>query len=744
MNFIKSVQFSQLTSNEARKLATAIIQCGNEDHNDKVLSDPTFGNTDNSSCLHCPSPDDCPGHVGLIELRHRIFHPLHISFITQLLFRMCWECKLFDASEVVIDSTPKVQETSAHIYDIPDWDSNFITSTKSINWGDDVDTEFEPTIRITRPSKECPRCNKKLAERIRFVCGLTTSDDTSLYSEGERKHAHHLEVSFKKEILRLSPRDVYEMLTKNIDVVREYVQDNSFDPSRIIIDFILVIPPVCRPSVVENGLYMTDSMTLQYKILMTKAYELQLATSERYCSTMFAMYRILLGLNAAGNGATKNLRQRLTGKQGYFRQCCLAKRENYCGRSVISPDPTLRLNEIGLPLRFKESLRIDEGELVIANRQPSLERTSMLALKAVFSDKAQTIRLNPAVITPFNADFDGDEMSIYAVLGKASIAEAERLMSVQRNLLSCKNETLNFGVAQDIMTGLHILSLEKTKVDASTLTRRVRLSLMGNTGKAFISCMFPEDFNHETSELTIRNGIFHKGELTKSNFWTSKKSVLHTYLKLYGPIEFIKFIDILGERVGSWIRKYGLTVQLRDLVTDTPKMNITCDDNPNALRVYKMHTEEVSMQNCRGGLRSMIQAGTKGDRNNVGQIMACVGQQSAFGQSIQEKLPHFIREETPRAYGFVESSYLSGLKPDELFYHSQMGREGIIRTGITTADTGYTQRSVIKLTEGLTMQSNDTVQDDDGSIVQYRYGNDSIDLSKSDNICIERLSTFME
>jgi DNA-directed RNA polymerase subunit A' len=355
-------------------------------------------------------------------------------------------------------------------------------------------------------------------------------------------------------------------------------------------------------------------------------------------------------------------------------------------------------------------------------------------LKARISDDADTIGLNPGVIAPFNADFDGDEMSIYGLADDKSRAEAERLATPRANALNFKDGSVVFGPSQDAMTGLHVLSLDETRVDPTCLTKRVRL-LSGCSGKAFVSAMLPEDFDYFSDEIEIRSGIFARGVLTKSNFWTKKDSVLSSYVDKYGKERLIEFLTRIQKEVLGWILKRGLSVSLEDCrgpeISEEPEAA-----GERRLGAYKIFTEEKSFESCRGGLKEMVSAQTKGDRNNVGQIMACVGYQGD-----QEKLPHFDDDDrSPAAVGFVRSSYASGLNPAEMFYHSRTGREGMIRTGISTAETGYAQRSIVKFSEGLTVRGDDTVRDCDDTIVSFRYGNDPVDLSKRDEISAEFLS----
>lgn len=107
--------------------------------------------------------------------------------------------------------------------------------------------------------------------------------------------------------------------------------------------------------------------------------------------------------------------------------------------------------------------------------------------------------------------------------------------------------------------------------------------------------------------------------------------------------------------------------------------------------------------------RNMVVAGSKGSNINISQILACVGQQNVEGGRIpfgfnksRRTLPHFARDDYgPESKGFVESSYLRGLAPEELFFHAMGGREGLIDTAVKTAETGYISRRLIKALEDI-------------------------------------------
>jgi DNA-directed RNA polymerase II subunit RPB1 len=135
----------------------------------------------------------------------------------------------------------------------------------------------------------------------------------------------------------------------------------------------------------------------------------------------------------------------------------------------------------------------------------------------------------------------------------------------------------------------------------------------------------------------------------------------------------------------------------------------------------------------------MVNAGSKGSDLNISQMISCLGQQNVDGKRIpygfeHRTLPHFTKfDDTPSARGFVESSYINGLSPQELFFHAMGGRVGLIDTAVKTSSTGYIQRRLIKGLEDLMVSYDMTVRTNKGKLVQFSYGDDNIDPVKVEN-----------
>ncbi|KAK6046067.1 RNA polymerase Rpb1, domain 4 [Cooperia oncophora] len=129
----------------------------------------------------------------------------------------------------------------------------------------------------------------------------------------------------------------------------------------------------------------------------------------------------------------------------------------------------------------------------------------------------------------------------------------------------------------------------------------------------------------------------------------------------------------------------------------------------------------------------MAVSGSKGSLINISQMIACVGQQAISGNRPPDgfdkrSLPHFERsQKTPKAKGFVENSFYTGLTPTEFFFHSMAGREGLVDTAVKTAETGYMQRRLVKCLEDLCVNYDGTVRTSNGDVIAFAFGEDGLD-----------------
>ena len=286
----------------------------------------------------------------------------------------------------------------------------------------------------------------------------------------------------------------------------------------------------------------------------------------------------------------------------------------------------------------------------------------------------------------------------------------------------------------------------------------------------------PEDFMTSNKVLEIKNGDFIRGQMDKKVLSGGTKGLIQRINNDFGNIAASNFIDNLQNIVTKYMVSSSFSVGVSDLMsnaeTNAGIVNVIADKKQNVQTVIdnvqlgnfenntgKTNVDEFEYQvnnilnqatNDSGkiGLNSldknnrfvnMVKAGSKGSDLNISFMISCLGQQNVDGKRIpygfdQRTLPHYNKyDDSPTARGFVESSYVNGLSPQELFFHAMGGRVGLIDTAVKTSTTGYIQRRLIKGLEDLMVNYDMTIRNNKSKIVQFNYGEDNFDTVKMEN-----------
>ena len=281
------------------------------------------------------------------------------------------------------------------------------------------------------------------------------------------------------------------------------------------------------------------------------------------------------------------------------------------------------------------------------------------------------------------------------------------------------------------------------------------------------------DDENSQNFVKIFNGQIYQGILDKAVF---SKQLLHIIYNDYGPEITVDFLDALQAMIASFLMNSGFSVGISDLIADEAtnveidaalkKITKTVEDQILQLHtgLFENNSGRSNQEEFEGklmsvlnkavgeaggiGLKSladtnrmtnMIKAGSKGSDVNVSQMVATLGQQAIEGKRVpngfqHRTLPHFKRfDDSAQARGFIPSSYIKGLQPDEFFFHAMTGREGLIDTAVKTADTGYMQRQIRVALEDLIVQHDGSVRDATGNVVQIAYGEDGMNATKLEN-----------
>ena len=307
-----------------------------------------------------------------------------------------------------------------------------------------------------------------------------------------------------------------EKAVKRLEVVDAFLKGHN-DPANMILDVIPVIPPDLRPMVqLDGGRFAASDLNDLYRRVINRNNRLKrlldldapaiIVNNEKRMlqesvDALFDNGRRGRPVSGRGGRPLKSLAEALKGKQGRFRQNLLGKRVDYSGRSVIVTDPKLKLHQCGLPKTMALELfkpfvmkrlvelgkvenikgakraidrgasfvwdileEVIDGRLVLLNRAPTLHRLSIQAFEPVLVE-GKAIHLHPLVCAPFNADFDGDQMSVHVPLSVQAQAEARVLMMSSNNLRSpASGKPVNIP-SQDMIIGVYYLTQARDGLD---------------------------------------------------------------------------------------------------------------------------------------------------------------------------------------------------------------------------------------------------------------------------------------
>ena len=296
-----------------------------------------------------------------------------------------------------------------------------------------------------------------------------------------------------------------------------------------------------------------------------------------------------------------------------------------------------------------------------------------------------------------------------------------------------------------------------------------------------------ERFETSNNVISIVNGVYNRGHIDKDVLGSNSRGLIQRICNDFGNEQSTKFIDDLQNIVTEYMKISGYSVGIGDLISDNNtkesinsvinekkeevknlidqvhlglfenKTGKTNDEefetqvnnilNKAENQVRKIARESLSKDNK---FVIMVNAGSKGSDLNISQMISCLSQQNVDGKRIpygfdNRTLPHFTKfDDSPNARGFVENSFISGLTPEELFFHAMGGRVGLIDTAVKTSQTGYIQRRLIKGLEDLKVEYDMTVRNNKNKIVQFSYGEDGIDTVKVENQSIPLIDITIE
>ncbi len=800
-NKVKSIKFGLMNPEKIRNMAVKRISKAEVYDADGYpieggVMDPSLGVLDPGMvCRTCGGRmRECKGHFGYIDLAKPVVNVLYAKKIRNLLRFTCNECQTL------------------------------------------LMKNEDKSLRKSNRMSTCPECG---TEKI----DIDFEKPYSYYEDGKQ----------------LTPDVIKERFKKIPNETAEKLGVKGGRPEWLIIENLLVPPVTIRPSItLETGQRSEDDLTHKLvdviRINQRLRNNIEIEAPDFIISDLWELLQYhsstmydnsISGIPPARHRSGRSLKSlvgRLKGKEGRFRQNLIGKRANFSARTVISPDPNIDLNEVGvpediakiltIPVKVKEDnmgkvkqwiengpekhpgvnyiFRDDgtkkklteknkemileelepgykverhliDGDVVLFNRQPSLHRNSMMGHRVKVMPY-KTFRINLAVCPPYNADFDGDEMNLHIPQTEEARAEAEELLEVSNHIKSPKFGGPIVGMMQDHISGLYLLSkddeIPRDKAyNLITATGAYDKELPEKetlTGKEIISLFIPEKINIENKKAVIKDGEFVEGVLDEDLVGDYGGEILNQLLLEYDKDETQKFIDQVTKLGIKYLDRRGFSISTSDLeVSDKGSEEIEKEIQKGVEEANKLiekyekgeiepltgKTEEetlevklvselrsisteveeiVDREIPENSSRIMAESGARGSMTNLSIMAGLMGQETVRGERISRgfkdrNLPHFKKKDlSPRARGFVASSIFNGLEPDEMFFEIMSGREGLMDQSLRTRTSGYMYRRISNALQDLKVEENRSVMASDGTVVQFKAGEDGIDPSKSD------------
>ncbi|KAF2268234.1 beta and beta-prime subunits of DNA dependent RNA-polymerase [Lojkania enalia] len=780
---IKEIQFGLLSPEEIKAMSVVhILYPETMDEQKQAprqggLNDPKLGTIDRMyQCATCKEDIQvCPGHFGHIELAVPVFHVGFVVKIKKILETVCHNCGLILAD-----------------YNHPDWRAAIRIK--------DPKKRFDAIWRLSKTKRECvsevPEDDGKKGNKIPHGgCGNRQPDAI-------RKEGLKLTASFKpkkdqddegkgEEKRVITPQDALNIF-KNLSDNTLHLLGLNADyarPEWMVLTVLPVPPPPVRPSIsvdgTGQGMRGEDDLTYKLGDIIRANARVQDCIQQGSPQHILNEFESLLQYHVAtymdndANGVPqamqksgrplKTIRGRLKGKEGRLRGNLMGKRVDFSARTVITGDPNLSLDQVGVPRSIARTLtypeivtkfniskltnlvrngpnqhpganyviksdgvrldlkhnknldelrlqygwkverHIDDDDVIIFNRQPSLHKESMMGHRVKVMPYS-TFRLNLSVTSPYNADFDGDEMNLHVPQSDETRSEIMNLCMVPLNIVSPQGNKPLMGIVQDTLCGIY----KMTRRDNFLTKEQVMNILMWVpnwdgvipqpaiikprprwTGKQLISLAFPDGVNivrggaHPINDdgLLIQGGELLYGQLIKKFVGASAGGVIHVIYNEYGWEKTVGFFDAAQRIVCYWLLHNGFSIGIGDTipdpktaekiseeiakakakVEDTVKQATGNELEPSpglSVRATFESKVQKSLNEGREGggtaaqkslkdlnnVVQMVNSGSKGSTVNISQMIALVGQQAVEGQRIPfgfkyRTLPHFTKDD---------------------------------------------------------------------------------------------------
>jgi len=615
-------------------------------------------------------------------------------------------------------------------------------------------------------------------------------------------------MELREELAATNSDTKRKKLTKRLRVIEAFIHSGN-KPEWMVLDVMPVLPPDLRPLVpLDGGRFATSDLNDLYRrvinrnnrlrrLLDLNAPDIIVRNEKRMlqeaCDALLDNGRRGKAVTGPNKRQLKSLADMIKGKQGRFRQNLLGKRVDYSGRSVIVVGPTLKLHQCGIPKKMalelfkpfifsklelrglsttiKQAKKMVESEEpvvwdileevirehpVLLNRAPTLHRLGIQAFEPVLVE-GKAIQLHPLVCTPYNADFDGDQMAVHVPLAIEAQLEARSLMMSSNNILSPANGEPIIVPSQDIVLGLYYMTREKINVkgEAMVFSDVDEVNRAYESGSVDIHAKIRariEEFsrnddgeliaNIELKETTVGRAllsrILPKGmPFAELNRVMSKKAisaVINSCYRNVGLKETVIFADQLMYTGFSMAARSGVSIGVNDmqipdtkastlqaaenevktiqtqygsgLLTDGERYNKVVDiwthasDSIANSMMDQLKTDEV--ENAQGervaqeSFNSIYMMADSGARGSHAQIRQLAGMRGLMAK------PDGSIIETP-----ITANFREGLNVLQYFISTHGARKGLADTALKTANSGYLTRRLVDVCQDLVVTEDD-------------------------------------
>eukprot|EP00301_Raphidiophrys_heterophryoidea_P007668 c12937_g1_i1.p1 GENE.c12937_g1_i1~~c12937_g1_i1.p1 ORF type:complete len:1809 (-),score=303.34 c12937_g1_i1:220-5646(-) len=659
---VQKIQFGLLSPKFIRDMSVCEVDKPEFQGKEGSLGDLRLGASRRGElCKSCGCDHtDCPGHFGHLELATEVFHEGLMSFIRHVLGCVCHNCGRL----MVEESDPRFQVIKKMETGTPKLRALSKLCQTIVTCGGKKD-------------KEIPVEGMGISDKLKQGAGCGTKQP-KIRSDGYFLRIEHRSNADEPEQSQdLSPKKVAEVFSRiSDDTCRLMGLNPQFGrPEWAIIQALPIPPPPVRP-VVEGQVTSKDHLTHQLEEII------KINNSLKTCKDSGGLTHIhqdemrRLQLNVAGymdnsRGEAKlrkglpikSITQRLKGKEGRVRGNLMGKRVDFSARTVITADPILAIDQVGVPrsiariltvpeivtqynitklkkliengpdehpgalyivkpdgtrqdLRYAKKLsdlhleygyrverHIDDGDVVLFNRQPSLHKMSIMAHKIKVMPYS-TFRLNLCVTPPYNADFDGDEMNLHVPQTLETQAEALELMCVPKQIITPQSNKPVIGLVQDTLLGSMLFTRRDTFFTRDEVMNILMwLDGFGGklpqpvilapkelwTGKQIFSMILPPGINlsrtsstHNDKEsgltseadtkVVVIDGNLISGILDGDSLKTKMGGLVHVLVLELGHEAAKLFLGRAQHVVNFWLQTRGFSIGIGDAIADATTM----------------------------------------------------------------------------------------------------------------------------------------------------------------------------